>query len=104
MDSWSPDQLKRMQLGGNDALNNFFQKYGVEKTVDIKEKYNTKAAEVRLSAIWFKRRCLRDLPFDYPGTGCCPVVQIALGTLLMLSKAPLFSDLTCVERNFAYLP
>lgn len=46
MDSWSPDQLKKMQLGGNDALNSFFQKYGVEKATDIKEKYNSKAAEV----------------------------------------------------------
>ena len=46
MDAWAPDQLKRMQLGGNDALNNFFQKYGVEKTMEIKEKYNTKVAEV----------------------------------------------------------
>jgi hypothetical protein len=47
MDAWSGDQLKRMQLGGNDALNGFFLKYGVEKTMDIKEKYNTKVAEVR---------------------------------------------------------
>lgn len=51
MDSWSPDQLKKMQLGGNDALNSFFQKYGVEKATDIKEKYNSKAAEVGYRSI-----------------------------------------------------
>ena len=50
MDAWSSDQLKRMQLGGNDKLNNFLQKYGVSKDTDIKEKYNSTAAEVRLPA------------------------------------------------------
>ncbi|GLC36235.1 hypothetical protein PLESTB_001365500 [Pleodorina starrii] len=45
MDSWSSDQLKKMQLGGNAKLNAFLKQYGVEKNVDIKEKYNTRAAE-----------------------------------------------------------
>lgn len=47
MDAWSGDQLKKMQLGGNDALNSFLTKYGVEKATDIPEKYNSQAAEVR---------------------------------------------------------
>ena len=46
MDAWSPDQLKKMQLGGNEPMNTFFAKYGVSKTTDIKEKYNSTAAEV----------------------------------------------------------
>ena len=46
MDAWSAEQLKRMQLGGNDALNNFLNKYGVDKFTDIKEKYNSGGAEV----------------------------------------------------------
>ena len=46
MDAWSSEQLKKMQLGGNDALNNFLKKYGVDKHTDIKEKYNSPAAEV----------------------------------------------------------
>jgi ADP-ribosylation factor GTPase-activating protein 1 len=45
MDAWNPDQLKRMQAGGNGSLNNFLQTYGVTKHTDIKEKYNSKAAE-----------------------------------------------------------
>jgi len=45
MDAWNPDQLKRMQAGGNGSLNTFFTKYGVTKHTDIKEKYNSKAAE-----------------------------------------------------------
>ena len=49
MDAWSPDQLKKMQLGGNDKLNAFLETYGVQKHTDIKEKYNSKAAEVRLA-------------------------------------------------------
>lgn len=47
MDAWSAEQLKRMQLGGNDALNVFLKKYGVDKYIDIKEKYNSPGAEVR---------------------------------------------------------
>ena len=46
MDAWSAEQLKRMQLGGNDALNNFLKKYGVDKYTDIKDKYNSPGAEV----------------------------------------------------------
>lgn len=45
MDAWNPDQLKRMQLGGNGKLNSFLSQYGVDKHVEIKEKYNSKAAE-----------------------------------------------------------
>jgi ADP-ribosylation factor GTPase-activating protein 1 len=45
MDAWNPDQLKRMQAGGNDKLNNFFAQYGVSKHTEIREKYNSKAAE-----------------------------------------------------------
>lgn len=44
MDAWNPDQLRRMQLGGNDKLNKFLQQYGVPKAMDIRDKYNTKAA------------------------------------------------------------
>ena len=47
MDAWSPEQLKRMQLGGNDALNVFLNNYGVDKYTDIRDKYNSQAAEVK---------------------------------------------------------
>jgi ADP-ribosylation factor GTPase-activating protein 1 len=47
MDAWSGDQLKKMQLGGNDALNSFLGKYGVDKDTEIPEKYNSQAAEVQ---------------------------------------------------------
>eukprot|EP00798_Chlamydomonas_sp_ICE-L_P013017 gene13017-3523_t len=45
MDAWSNDQLKKMQCGGNAKMNAFFKQYGVEKSIDIVEKYNSKAAE-----------------------------------------------------------
>lgn len=45
MDSWSKDQLKKMQCGGNGKLNSFLKQYGVEKSTDIKDKYNSRAAE-----------------------------------------------------------
>jgi hypothetical protein len=66
MDSWSPQQLKMMQAGGNDGLNKFVavrvgaarrqaaadpvcagaQQYGVSKETDPRMKYNTRAAAV----------------------------------------------------------
>lgn len=44
MDAWNPDQLRRMQLGGNDRLNKFLAQYGVAKHTEIRDKYNSKAA------------------------------------------------------------
>ena len=52
MDAWSAEQLQRMQLGGNDALNVFLKNYGVDKYTDIRDKYNSQAAEVRLLYCW----------------------------------------------------
>eukprot|EP00243_Klebsormidium_subtile_P004651 TRINITY_DN187_c0_g1_i1.p1 TRINITY_DN187_c0_g1~~TRINITY_DN187_c0_g1_i1.p1 ORF type:complete len:513 (+),score=79.72 TRINITY_DN187_c0_g1_i1:357-1895(+) len=46
MDSWSDLQLRKMDAGGNDALNSFLAQYGISKETDIKTKYNTRAAEV----------------------------------------------------------
>ena len=45
MDAWNQDQLKKMQNGGNGAMNDFFAKYGVAKQTDIRDKYNSPAAE-----------------------------------------------------------
>jgi ADP-ribosylation factor GTPase-activating protein 1 len=45
MDAWNEDQLKKMQAGGNGAMNDFFAKYGVQKDTDIRDKYNSPAAE-----------------------------------------------------------
>lgn len=46
MDAWNADQLKKMQLGGNQRMNDFFAKYGVPKETKITDKYNSQAAEV----------------------------------------------------------
>lgn len=46
MDSWSPDQLRKMQMGGNNKLNTFLKSYGIDKHEDIAVKYNTEAARV----------------------------------------------------------
>ena len=47
MDAWSPDQLLKMQAGGNGKCNAFLKQYGIDKHTEIKDKYNTQAAEVR---------------------------------------------------------
>lgn len=54
MDAWSGDQLRKMQLGGNDSLNSFLKKYSVDKHTEIKEKYSTQAAEV--SALLYSKQ------------------------------------------------
>jgi ADP-ribosylation factor GTPase-activating protein 1 len=46
MDSWSEIQLKKMESGGNDQLNQFLSQYGIPKETDIVSKYNTNAASV----------------------------------------------------------
>ncbi|GJP41053.1 hypothetical protein CLOM_g698 [Closterium sp. NIES-68] len=51
MDSWSEIQLKKMESGGNLALNAFLSQYGVPKETDIAVKYNTPAAEAYRSKI-----------------------------------------------------
>lgn len=47
MDAWSPDQLLKMQAGGNGKCNAFLKQYGIDKHTEIKDKYNTQAAKVR---------------------------------------------------------
>eukprot|EP01024_Parvocaulis_polyphysoides_P047792 TRINITY_DN4531_c0_g3_i4.p1 TRINITY_DN4531_c0_g3~~TRINITY_DN4531_c0_g3_i4.p1 ORF type:complete len:406 (-),score=59.82 TRINITY_DN4531_c0_g3_i4:414-1631(-) len=46
MDAWKPQELKKMQLGGNDIMNSFFKKYGLDKYTSIEQKYNSRVAEV----------------------------------------------------------
>lgn len=50
MDAWSPDQLLKMQAGGNGKCNAFLKTYGIEKHTDIIQKYNSQPAEVRHSS------------------------------------------------------
>lgn len=45
MDAWNQDQLAKMQHGGNSVMNTFFMKYGVQKHTDVRDKYNSPAAE-----------------------------------------------------------
>ncbi|KAE9612250.1 hypothetical protein Lal_00022097 [Lupinus albus] len=54
MDSWSEIQIKKMEAGGNDKLNEFLARYEIPKEIDIVTKYNTNAASVyrnRIQAI-----------------------------------------------------
>ncbi|GMH10156.1 hypothetical protein Nepgr_011997 [Nepenthes gracilis] len=46
MDSWSEIQLKKMECGGNEKLNNFLAQYGIPKETDIVAKYSSHAASV----------------------------------------------------------
>lgn len=71
MDSWSEIQLKKMESGGNDQLNQFLARYGVPKETDIVAKYNTNAASVyreRIQALAEGQRW-RDPPVVKEGLG-----------------------------------
>ena len=77
MDAWSPEQLKRMQLGGNDALNVFLKNYGIDKYTDIRDKYNSQAAEVRLfnqHCHWTAMDCANN-PLAHPAAAARPTVH-----------------------------
>lgn len=46
MDKWSPEQVKRMELGGNTTVTTFFKTYpDYQPNMSIKTKYNTNFAE-----------------------------------------------------------
>ncbi|CAG9460635.1 unnamed protein product [Pedinophyceae sp. YPF-701] len=44
MDAWKPEELRKMQLGGNERFNAFLKKYGVDKHTDILKKYHCTSA------------------------------------------------------------
>uniref|UniRef100_A0A7N0RHI4 Arf-GAP domain-containing protein n=1 Tax=Kalanchoe fedtschenkoi TaxID=63787 RepID=A0A7N0RHI4_KALFE len=81
MDSWSDIQLKKMELGGNDALNSFLLQYGIAKETDIVVKYNTNAAQVYRDRI---QALAEGKPWTDP-----PVVKENMGTGRSKSKPPL---------------
>ena len=45
LDMWTEKQLRQMERGGNRALQDFLSEYALTDIVDIKVKYNTKAAD-----------------------------------------------------------
>lgn len=69
MDSWNNDQLKKMQCGGNAKMNDFFKQYGVDKYMDIKEKYNSRAAEIYREKL---RAEVEGRPFTPPPPSAVP--------------------------------
>eukprot|EP00249_Psilotum_nudum_P009460 c21951_g1_i1 orf=497-1921(-) len=46
MDAWSEMQLKKMQAGGNNSLNDFLSQYGIPKETEVVAKYNSRAAGI----------------------------------------------------------
>ena len=45
MDQFKPEELKRMELGGNENCGNYFTSHGVDLKLPAKEKYNNYVAE-----------------------------------------------------------
>eukprot|EP00775_Hariotina_reticulata_P007172 gene7172-7386_t len=82
MDAWSPDQLKKMQSGGNGALNDFFKQYGVDKYTDIRDKYNNRVAELYREKI---KAAVEGRPFTPPPPSA---VQVNLGSGNSSSSRP----------------
>lgn len=51
MDTWSPLQLAKMRSGGNSKCIEFFEQWGISMKKSIREKYDSKVAEVYRSKI-----------------------------------------------------
>ncbi|KAL1195856.1 putative ADP-ribosylation factor GTPase-activating protein AGD6 [Cardamine amara subsp. amara] len=81
MDSWSEIQIKKMEVGGNERLNDFFAQYGISKETDIISKYNSNAASVYRDRI---QALAEGKPWRDP-----PVVKEAIGGVGMNKKPPL---------------
>lgn len=45
LDMWTEKQLKQMESGGNKKLQEYLNEYALADVIDIKVKYNTKAAD-----------------------------------------------------------
>lgn len=44
MDAWTEDEIKAMQVGGNQSLRSFFEEHGISNDATIREKYSSPAA------------------------------------------------------------
>ena len=45
LDKWTEKQLRQMEQGGNDKLNDYMETYGLNEIKDIKVKYSTQAID-----------------------------------------------------------
>lgn len=68
MDSWKPQHLKMMELGGNRRFNEFLKEQGVALDMPIREKYCTRAAE------WYRKNLKAE------AEGLEPLAPLPLGT------------------------
>ncbi|KAK8813203.1 hypothetical protein WA158_002795 [Blastocystis sp. Blastoise] len=65
MDSWDEREIKAMELGGNDKMNEFFEAHGIKADTPINEKYNSDVAELyrlRLTALIEGREPPEEIP------------------------------------------
>lgn len=86
MDSWRPEHLRMMELGGNQPFMDFLREQGIPEDMPIREKYSTRAVD------WYRRDLRaraegteRPEPLP-PGTGHLPVLGMASKTHLVLDK------------------
>ena len=82
MDAWTPDQLARMQAGGNGALNAFLGEYGVPAGATIAAKYNSKAAEIYRDVVKAKaegRAYTPPPPAEVKAAAAAPAARAAPG-------------------------
>ena len=99
MDAWTPEQLLKMQAGGNGKCNAFLKQYGIEKHTDIREKYNSQAAEVGQS---LARIAFAILTGCRPPTHCAPAQVGPQHDAILLSMFLQFLWVN-VKRNLLHL-
>jgi len=82
MDSWTPLQLKMMELGGNKRFADFMQEQGMPDNMPIRLKYTTRAAD------WYRKNLLA------MAKGSAPPELLALG----IGHMPMSDAATCAEQ------
>jgi ADP-ribosylation factor GTPase-activating protein 1 len=93
LDHWKPEQLRMMELGGNQRFQNFMTEQGVPDDVPIREKYSTRAAAwYRLHLQALAEDSLPPEPLPY-GTGHLPFQSHPDPTLAVLDRV--FASVQC---------
>jgi ADP-ribosylation factor GTPase-activating protein 1 len=72
MDSWKPEHLQMMKLGGNRRFTEFLEEQGIPMDMPIREKYSTRAAQWYRENLKALAQGLEPLAPLAPGTGQLP--------------------------------
>jgi ADP-ribosylation factor GTPase-activating protein 1 len=92
MDSWKPEHLRMMELGGNRRFQDFLREHGVAEDTPIRQKYTTRAAEWYRANLRAEAEGMTPPPPLPMGTGCLPADSRRAGVSASGSDAQALLD------------